>query len=43
MLVYSFNIINCKDNMSEICVMSCYTALKMGKIDTVFVDNFASG
>ncbi len=30
-------------NMSEICVMSGYTALKIGKIDTVFVDHFASG
>ncbi len=41
-LVYSFNIIDVKDNRSEICVMSRYTALKTGKIDAVFVDHFAS-
>ena len=42
-LVDSLNIIDVKDNRSEICVMSRYTALKTGKIDAVFVGHFASG
>ncbi len=39
-LVDSFNIIDEKDNRSEICVMSRYTALKTGKIDAVFCGSF---
>ena len=41
-LVHSFNTIYVKDIRREICVMSCYTALKTGKNGTVFGDNFAS-